>query len=72
MTTAPAAAEETVLSCLRWLMACRLAIATFLLGMAAFIEVKGGEPLAEISLPSLFIIILSLYIISLVYFWRGL
>jgi two-component system sensor histidine kinase PilS (NtrC family) len=59
--------EENVTSRLRWLMASRVAIVTFLLGIATFIEIKGTEPFSYISLPLLFIIIFITYLISIIY-----
>jgi two-component system, NtrC family, sensor histidine kinase PilS len=59
--------EENVASRLRWLMASRVAIVTFLLGIATFIDVKGMEPFSYISLPHLFIIIFFTYLISIIY-----
>jgi two-component system sensor histidine kinase PilS (NtrC family) len=52
---------------LRWLMLSRVAIVTFLLGVATFVEVKGMEALSAISAPTLFKTILLTYILSIVY-----
>ena len=49
------------------MMASRIAIVTFLLGIATFIEIKGTEPFSYISLPLLFIIIFITYLISIIY-----
>jgi two-component system sensor histidine kinase PilS (NtrC family) len=52
---------------LRWLMLSRVAIVTFLLGIATFVEVKGMEALSTISAPTLFKTILLTYVLSIVY-----
>jgi two-component system sensor histidine kinase PilS (NtrC family) len=52
---------------LRWLMLSRVAIVTFLLGIATFVEVKGMETLSAISAATLFKTILLTYIFSIVY-----
>jgi two-component system sensor histidine kinase PilS (NtrC family) len=60
--------EKTVLR-LRYLMLLRVAFVTFLLGIATFLEIKGEDLLPEISLLSLFLIIITSYILSLFYFF---
>jgi two-component system, NtrC family, sensor histidine kinase PilS len=52
---------------LRWLMLSRVAIVTFLLGIATFIEVKGMETLSAVSVSTLFKTILLTYILSIGY-----
>ena len=52
---------------LRWLMLSRVAIVTFLLGIATFVEVKGMQTLSAISASILFKTILLTYILSIVY-----
>jgi two-component system sensor histidine kinase PilS (NtrC family) len=58
---------DNVTSRLRWLMLSRLAIVTFLLGIATFVEVKGMGTLSAISASTLFKTILLTYILSIVY-----
>jgi two-component system sensor histidine kinase PilS (NtrC family) len=60
--------EKTVLR-LRYLMLLRVAFVTFLLGIATFLEIKGEDLLPEISLLSLYLIIITSYILSLFYFF---
>lgn len=52
---------------LRWLMFLRVVIVTFLLGIAAFIQVKGTETLSGISFGPVYFIILLTYILSFLY-----
>jgi two-component system, NtrC family, sensor histidine kinase PilS len=58
---------ENATSRLRWLMLSRVAIVTFLLGIATFVEVKGMQTLSAISASTLFKTILLTYILSIVY-----
>jgi two-component system sensor histidine kinase PilS (NtrC family) len=58
---------ENTTSRLRWLMLSRVAIVTFLLGIATFVEVKGMQTLSAISASTLFKTILLTYILSIVY-----
>ena len=58
---------ENATSRLRWLMLSRVAIVTFLLGVAAFVEIKGMQTLSAISASTLFKTILLTYILSIVY-----
>jgi two-component system, NtrC family, sensor histidine kinase PilS len=58
---------ENVTSRLRWLMLSRVAIVTFLLGIATFVEVMGMQTLSAISASTLFKMILLTYILSIVY-----
>ena len=60
--------EKTVLR-LRHLMLLRVAFVTFLLGIATFLEIKGEDLLPEISLLSLYLVIITSYILSLFYFF---
>ena len=60
--------EEKTSSRLRYLMLSRVAIVTLLLAIAAFMEITGEGFLPEISLSSLYIIIIISYILSLFYF----
>jgi two-component system, NtrC family, sensor histidine kinase PilS len=59
--------NKTVFDKFRWLMTSRVVIVSFMLGMATFIEIKGGQFYAEMSLPSLLPIILSFYGFVIVY-----
>jgi two-component system sensor histidine kinase PilS (NtrC family) len=52
---------------LRWLMFSRIIIITFLLGIAAFIEIKGMESLATISASFLFKAIILTYLLSILF-----
>lgn len=54
---------------IRYLMLSRVAIVTFLLGIATFVEVKGEEYLPEISLVSFYIIVIASYVLSIVYYF---
>ena len=54
---------------IRYLMLSRVAIVTFLLGIATFVEVKGEEFLPEISLVSFYIIVIASYILSIIYYF---
>jgi len=58
---------ENVTLRLRWLMLSRIAIVTFLLGIATFVELKGMQTLSEISASTLFKTIFLTYILSIVY-----
>jgi two-component system sensor histidine kinase PilS (NtrC family) len=58
---------DNLTSRLRWLMISRVAIVTFLLGIATFVEVKGMGTLSVISASTLFKTILLTYILSIVY-----
>lgn len=49
-------------------MLARVAIVTFLLGIATFVELKGEEFLPHISLYSFYIIVIAAYILSAVYY----
>ena len=50
-------------------MLLRVAFVTFLLGIATFLEIKGEDLLPEISLLSLYLVIITSYILSLFYFF---
>jgi two-component system sensor histidine kinase PilS (NtrC family) len=52
----------------RHLMLARVAVVTFLLGIATFVELKGEEFLPHISLYSFYIIVIAAYILSAVYY----
>ena len=58
---------ENATTRLRWLMLSRVAIVTFLLGIATFVEIKGMQTLSAISASTLFKTILLTYILSIVY-----
>ncbi len=58
---------ENATTRLRWLMLSRVAIVTFLLGIATFVEIMGMQTLSTISASSLFKTIILTYILSLVY-----
>jgi two-component system sensor histidine kinase PilS (NtrC family) len=53
---------------LRYLMLSRVAIVTLLLGIAIFMDIKGEGHLPEISLRALYRVIITSYILSLLYF----
>lgn len=59
--------HENMTPRLRWLMLSRVAIVTFLLGIATFVEIKGMETLSAISVSTLFKTILLTYILSIGY-----
>ncbi len=61
--------EENVYTKLRWLMASRIAIITFILGVALFMQIKGDMLYSEIHLPHLYIVIVLTYILSVVYYF---
>ncbi len=52
---------------LRWLMFLRVAIVSFLLGIAAFIQLQGTESPLSVSLYSIYIIIGTTYFLSILY-----
>jgi two-component system sensor histidine kinase PilS (NtrC family) len=52
---------------LRWLMLSRVAIVSFLLGIAAFIQIKGTESLSPVSLYSVYLLIGITYFLSIFY-----
>jgi len=52
---------------LRWLMLSRVAIVSFILGIAAFIQVKGTESLSPVSLYSVYLLIGITYFLSIFY-----
>ena len=58
---------ENMTSRLRLLMLARVAIVTFLLGIAAFIDIKGMEPFSAISATALFRTIILTYILFILY-----
>ena len=58
---------ENVIYSLRRQMLARVSIITFLLGIAAFVDIKEMEPLSAISASALFKIIILTYILSLLY-----
>ncbi len=60
--------EKTAIR-LRYLMLSRVAIVTLLLGIAVFMNVRGEDYLPEISLRSLYGVIITSYILSLLYFF---
>jgi two-component system sensor histidine kinase PilS (NtrC family) len=53
---------------IRYLMLSRVAVATFLLGIATFVDIKGEEFLPEISLFFLYITAIAIYILSIIYY----
>lgn len=59
--------EENTLVRLRWLMFLRIAIVSFLLGIAAFIQLQGTESPLSVSLYSIYIIIGTTYFLSILY-----
>lgn len=65
----PLMLKEKTAHRLRYLMLSRVAIVTLLLGIAIFMKIKGEEYLPEISLRSLSWLIITSYILSLLYFF---
>ncbi len=59
--------EENTLVRLRWLMFLRVAIVSFLLGIAAFIQLQGTKSLPPASLYFVYIIIGTTYFLSILY-----
>jgi two-component system sensor histidine kinase PilS (NtrC family) len=59
--------EKDLMSRLGWLMLFRVLIVSFLLGIAAFIQIKGTDSLSQISLYSIFIVIGVTYLLSIIY-----
>jgi two-component system sensor histidine kinase PilS (NtrC family) len=59
--------EENISERLRWLMLSRVAIATFLLGITVFINIRKTELLPETSFTALYILILLTYFLSITY-----
>ena len=59
--------QENMTSRLRLLMLARVVIVTFLLGIAAFIDIKGMEPFSAISATALFRTIILTYILFILY-----
>jgi two-component system sensor histidine kinase PilS (NtrC family) len=59
--------EKDLMSKLGWLMLFRVLIVSFLLGIAAFIQIKGTDSLSQISLYSVFTVIGITYILSILY-----
>jgi len=59
--------EENTLVRFRWLMFLRVAIVSFLLGIAAFIQLQGTESPLSISLYSVYTIIGTTYFLSILY-----
>jgi len=49
------------------LMFLRVVVATFLLGIAAFIQIKGTQPLPSGAVPQVFSIIIAIYLLSILY-----
>lgn len=60
--------DENTDTRVRYLMLARVAIVTFLLGIATFVELKGEEFLPQISLYSFYIIVIAAYILSAIYY----
>ncbi|MCK4487315.1 MAG: hypothetical protein KAU38_11210, partial [Desulfobacterales bacterium] len=59
--------KEALVRRLRRLMFFRVAIVTFLLGITAFIQIKGTESLTAASLSSVYFIIIITYFLSFLY-----
>lgn len=59
--------EKNILIRLRWLMFLRVAIVSFLLGIAAFIQLQGTESPLSVSLYSVYIVIGTTYFLSILY-----
>ena len=59
--------EKDLMSRLGWLMLFRVLVVSFLLGIAAFIQIKGADSLSQVSLYSIFIVIGVTYLLSIIY-----
>jgi len=59
--------EKDLMSRLGWLMLFRVLVVSFLLGIAAFIQIKGADSLSQMSLYSIFIVIGITYLLSIIY-----
>lgn len=60
--------NETTDVRIRYLMLSRVAVATFLLGIATFLDIKGEDFLPEISVFSLYIVAIATYVLSIVFY----
>jgi two-component system sensor histidine kinase PilS (NtrC family) len=58
---------ENLLRRLRWLMFFRVAVVTFLLGIAAFVQIKGTRSLPDVSIVYLYYIIIITYFLTFIY-----
>jgi two-component system sensor histidine kinase PilS (NtrC family) len=59
--------EKDLTSRLGWLMLFRVLVVSFLLGIAAFIQIRGTDSLSQMSLYSIFIVIGTTYLLSIIY-----
>ncbi len=59
--------EKDLSSRLGWLMLFRVLVVSFLLGIAAFIQIRGADSLSQVSLYSIFIVIGATYLLSIIY-----
>ncbi len=59
--------EKDLMSRLGWLMLFRVLVVSFLLGIAAFIQIRGADSLSQVSLYSIFIVIGVTYLLSIIY-----
>ena len=59
--------EKDLMSRLGWLMLFRVLVVSFLLGIAAFIQIKGADSLSQMSLYPIFIVIGITYLLSIIY-----
>ena len=63
----PSIQEENIPARLKWLMLSRIAVATFLLGITFFINIRKTEPLPETSFTALYALMLLTYLLSIIY-----
>jgi two-component system sensor histidine kinase PilS (NtrC family) len=59
--------EKDLMSRLGWLMLFRVLVVSFLLGIAAFIQIRGADSLSQVSLYSIYIVIGVTYLLSIIY-----
>ncbi|MBW2637264.1 MAG: hypothetical protein JRC86_07065 [Deltaproteobacteria bacterium] len=59
--------EMDLTSRLGWLMLFRVLVVSFLLGIAAFIQIRGADSLSQTSLYPIFIVIGTTYFLSIIY-----
>jgi two-component system sensor histidine kinase PilS (NtrC family) len=59
--------KENISVRLRWLLLTRITIATFLLGITVFINIRKTELLPETSVTALYVLILLTYLLSIIY-----
>jgi two-component system, NtrC family, sensor histidine kinase PilS len=59
--------EQNTAAKFRWLMVSRIAIASFILGIALFLEIKGNSLSPDIHLPHLYVVIGVTYVLSIAF-----